>query len=396
MKKVLFVVDERKLGGVSILLESILNNLDNKNLDITVLVLHNNGDRLENIQAKVIYGTPAFNIIDQDLKYLIKNFKLVSAIKKIVMSLRLKTDKIQKFILSQRNKLGVSNYDIEIAFKAGFCSAFVAYGNAKTKINWIHEDYATFNRTKRYENTFNKIFNKFDKHITVSNDAKKSFCDIYGCNDKTYVIENYIDTKSLLEKANEDVEEIVANSYKIDKDKLNLVALGRFCPEKGFYRIIQAFARLKEQGVELSNVHMYIIGYGEDEKKLNEDIIRLNLSENIDIINNSNLKWNPYAFMKQCDMYILSSTSESFGMVRVEALTLKLPVLTTNVANTEEILQNKYGLVVENSAEGVYQGLKEVITNGKLILSLKEKVKDYSYDEKNKEILERINRLLEE
>lgn len=393
MKKVLFVVDERKLGGVSILLESILNNLDNKNLDITVLVLHNNGDRLENIQAKVIYGTPAFNIIDQDLKYLIKNFKLVSAIKKIVMSLRLKFGKIDKFILRQRAKLNITGYDIEIAFKAGFCSAFVAYGDAKTKLNWIHEDYATYNKTKRYENTFKEIFDLMDKHITVSQDAKKSFCDIYGCEDKTYVIENYIDTKSLLEKANED---ITSNEYKIDKDKLNLVALGRFCPEKGFDRIIQAFARLKEQGLELSNVHMYIIGYGEDEKKLNEDKIRLNLSEYIDIINNGKFNWNPYAFMKECDMYVLSSTSESFGMVRVEALTLKLPVLTTNVANTEEILQNKYGLVVENSAEGVYQGLKEVITNKELVLSLKENVKDYSYDEKNGEILERINRLLEE
>lgn len=389
MKKVLFVVDERKLGGVSILLENILNNIANKNLDITVLVLHDNGDRLENINAKVIYGTKAFNIIDQDFKYLIKNLKLISAFKKIIMSYRLKTGKIHKVILKERRKLNITGYDTEIAFKSGFCSAFVAYGDAKRKVNWIHEDYATYNRTKRYENTFKKIFNLFDKHITVSKDAMNSFCNIYGNEEKTFVIENYIDTNVIFNKAKE------TSLILPDKNKLNLVALGRFCYEKGFDRIISAFNRLKEEQ-DISQVHMYIIGYGEDEKKLKEDINRLNLNNYIDIINNNELKGNPYAFMKMCDAYILSSRSESFGIVRVEALTLKLPVITTDVASSNELLQNRYGIIVENSDEGVYYGLKQIITNKPLVLNLKENVKDYSYDEKNNEILDMINTLLEE
>ncbi len=389
MKKVLFVVDERKLGGVSILLENIINNLDNANLDITVLVLHDNGDRLENVKAKVIYGNKAFNIIDQDIKYLIKNFKFVSAIKKIAMSLRLKCGNIGKFISKQRKKLNLSDYDIEIAFKAGFCSAFVAYGNTKRKINWIHEDYATYNKTKKYENTFKKIFNMFDKHITVSQDAKESFCDIYGNIDKTFIIENYIDTKTILEKANDEIQ------LDIDKSKLNLVALGRFCPEKGFDRIIDAFSKL-EESVDISNTHMYIIGYGDDEKRLNSDIKRLNLNKYIDIIDTNKIKINPYALMNICDLFVLSSRSESFGMVRVEALTLKLPVITTSVANAEELIQNKFGLVVESSKQGIYEGLKKVILDEDLVLKLKSNVKDYSYDNKNNEIIDQINKLLEE
>ena len=389
MKKVLFVVDERKLGGVSILLENILNNLDNKNLDITVLILHDNGDRLKNINAKIIYGTKAFNIIDQDLKDLIKKLKLISVIKKIIMSVRLKSGTIKGFILKQRKKLDLSGFDIEVAFKSGFCSAFVAYGDAKKKINWIHEDYATYNRTKRYENTFKNIFCAFDKHIAVSQDAMKSFCVIYGNEDKTLVIENYIDTKELQEKAK------CETTLNVDKNKLNIVSLGRFCIEKGYDRVIQAFSKLKDT-IDISHVHMYIIGCGEDENKLKADIKRLNLSEYIDIINSEKLKNNPYAFMKTCDLFLMSSRSESFGMVRVEALTLKLPVITTAVANTEELLQDRYGLVVENSTEGIYKGLKEIIQNEKIVLQLKENVKDYSYDMRNKEILANINKILEE
>ena len=390
MKKVLFVVDERKLGGVSILLEGILNNLNNKNLDITVLVLHNSGDRLENINAKVIYGTKAFNVVDQDLKCLLKSYKFLSALKKILISIRLKCGKIDKFILRQRRKMNISGYDTEIAFKSGFCSAFVAYGDAKRKYNWIHEDYATYNRTKRYENTFKQIFALFDKHITVSKDAKTSFCNIYGDEDKTFVIENYIDINTILEKAK------MPCPMNIDVNKLNMVALGRFCPEKGFDRIISAFSKMQESNIDISKAHMYIIGYGEDEKKLNDDINRLNLNEYIDIINNSKLSGNPYSFMKMCDMYVLASNSESFGMVRVEALTLKLPVITTDVANASDLLQDKYGIIVENSDDGIHQGLMQIITNEKLVSILKANVKNYSYEDKNIAILEDINKLLEE
>lgn len=394
MKKILFVVDERKLGGVSILLENILNNLDIAKYDIDILVLHNSGDSLSNINEKVniIYGPKSFEIIDQDLKSLLKEFKLGLAIKKICMSYRLKTGKIEQFIKCERNKMGLGEYDIEFAFKAGFCSAFVAYGNAKKKINWIHEDYATYNKTKRYENTFKEIFTKFDKHITVSEDAKKSFCRIYGNEQNTFVIENYIDTKTIIEKANKEKNK---NEFAIDKSKLNLVTLGRFCPEKGFERIINAIYLLKQE-MDISKIHVYIIGYGIYGEKLKKDITRLNLEDSIELIESSSINYSPYALMKECDLFILSSLSESFGMVRVEALTLGLPVITTNVAYTNDLIENKYGIVVENSEQGILDGIRQVVTNNKLAEELRKIVNGYSYDNNNKKILDKITKLLEE
>ncbi len=394
MKKILFVVDERKLGGVSILLENILNNLDITKLDIDILVLHNNGDRLENIhkQANIIYGPKSFEVIDQDIKSLLKKLNLGLALKKICMSYRLKTGKIDKFIKTQRNKMGLENYDVEIAFKAGFCSAFVAFGDAKQKINWIHEDYATYNKTKRYENTFKEIFNSFDKHITVSEDAKKSFCNIYGNEQNTFVIENYIDTNLVLEQAN---QQDVMDEMLIDKSKLNFVTLGRFCREKGFERIINAIYNLKQE-MDISMLHVYIIGYGEYGEKLKNEVTKLGLTQYIDILESNKLEASPYAIMKQCDLFILSSHSESFGMVRVEALSLGLPVITTDVAYTQELIENKYGIVVENSEQGIFNGIKLMLQDETLVEKLKLQVHDYSYSNKNKLILDKIEKLLEE
>lgn len=393
MKKILFVVDERKLGGVSILLENLLNNIDKSKYNIDVLVLHNNGDRLTNLgnNINIIYGSKEFDVIDQDIKKLLKKFKLSLALRKICMSYRLKTGKISAFILDARKSMGLDKYDTEIAFKAGFCSAFVAYGDADKKINWIHEDYATYNRTKRYEDTFKKIFNKFDVHITVSQDAKKSFCDIYGNDNKTMVIENYIDVKGILEYSK---NSLIVNDI-IDKNKLNFVTLGRFCREKGFERIINSVSKLKEE-IDISNIHVYIIGYGEYAQKLKNEIIRLNLQDTIDIIESNKINYSPYALMKLCDVFVLSSLSESFGMVRVEALSLGLPVITTDVAYTDELIQNKYGIIVENSALGIYEGIRKVVIDNGLLNQIKQNVNNYSYENKNKEILDKITKLLEE
>ena len=120
------------------------------------------------------------------------------------------------------------------------------------------------------------------------------------------------------------------------------------------------------------------------------------MRDNIDIIESDKINYSPYSLMNMCDMFILSSLSESFGMVRVEALSLGLPVITTDVAYTKELIEDKYGIVVENSEKGIYEGIKQAITDENLVINLKEKVKNYSYENKNKEILDKITKVLEE
>ena len=388
-KKILFVVDEKKLGGVSIVLENILNNLDLKLLDITVLVLHNNGNRLGNLnkQIKVIYGNKAFDIIDESFNSLLSSKKYIKALRKLLLSYKIKTGAIKRYIIKQRNKLDITGYDVEIAFKAGFCSLFVAYGDAKCKLNWIHEDYASYNMTKKYENTFKKVFAKFNHHIIVSSEAAKSFNNIYGFENKTKVIENYINEKQILENANE------TSKYVIDESKINIVTLGRFCNEKGYLRLIDAVNMLNKQDQE--KFELYILGSGHQEKEYIDKINEYNL-KNIHVINSTSLKENVYAFMKRCDAFIMSSLSESFGMVRIEALILGLPVITTNVANTKQMINENIGIVVENTTEGIYKGIECILQDKSYLNKLKQNVKGYSYEKQNEQIINEIQKMLEE
>ena len=390
MQKVLFVVDEKKLGGVSIVLENLLNNLDLTNLSVDVLVLHNNGASLTNLNDKihVIYGTKAFDVVDQDFKHLLKTGHIIKALRKCVLSYKMKTNNMKSFILAQREKMGLEHYDVEVAFKSGFCSFFVAYSNAKKKINWVHEDYETYNRTKKYENTFKGIFNMFDTHVVVSEKAAKSFNDIYHMESKTSVIENYINEKALKEQASKD-------DVKLDSSKINIVSLGRFCYEKGFDRIIEAIKILREK-LDVLNLKINILGYGELEDMLKQQVIASGLKGIVEIHSTTNMKDNPYAFVKASDIFVMASRSESFGMTRIESLILGTPVITTNVANSDKLIQSDYGIIVENTTQGLVSGIETLITNKELLTTLKENVKSYSYSKENKEILDNVQKLLEE
>ena len=194
MNKILIVNDERMTGGVSILLEDILNNLNSKE-KIDLLILHDNGDRLKNLPSNIniIYGTPFFNVVDLNIKEVIKTKKISLIIKKLYLVFLMKTGLIKNKIIKERKKMFTKPYDKEIAFKDGFCGLFTGYGDSKEKIQWIHTDYSKKDYLEKYRKLFIKVFNSFDKFIAVSNPVKVNFNNIYGQKEKTIVIYNLVD-----------------------------------------------------------------------------------------------------------------------------------------------------------------------------------------------------------
>ena len=135
-KKVLFVVDERQMGGVSAVLEDLLHLLDHEKFDVDVLVLHDRGDRLQNLPAnvRIFFGTPFFRAIDCSLKGALHNGDLGLLVHKLRLIFLMKTGRIAKKIMKERRKLLNSNYDVEVAFKDGFCALFSGYGDTPIKL----------------------------------------------------------------------------------------------------------------------------------------------------------------------------------------------------------------------------------------------------------------------
>ncbi len=84
-------------------------------------------------------------------------------------------------------------------------------------------------------------------------------------------------------------------------------------------------------------------------------------------------------------------------MVMMEAIILGKPMLTTNVSGADEMLDGgKYGMIVENSEEGLYQGMKAILSDPGLYqhyCRMADERKDYLSEEK---IMDQVEAILEE
>lgn len=383
MKKILVVTDDKSMGGVSILLEDILKNVSSK-IKIDLMILNNNGKCFENLpnNVNILYGTNFFDIIGIHLKRMVKNYQITKIIKKIYLIFLMKTGLIKYRIIRERKKLNLPKYDIEIAFKDGFASCFTGYGDSKEKVQWIHSDYSKVDYLKNYQKQYIKLFNLFTKVVAVSEPVKHNFNAIYGQKEKTIVINNLIDTDKIIKRSKE-------NTPKLSGAKLNIITVGRLHKDKNFDGLIKVIARLKDEGI-FKNMHLSIIGAGDEMDNLTSLINDLKLEKDVTLLGNQS---NPFQYLKSADLFVLSSKHESFGNVVIEALTLNVPVVSTKVATIHEMLTSDYGIIVENSNEGLYEGLKAVLTDTNKIKKFKENLKkNYTYD--NEKIIKDIEKLL--
>lgn len=77
---------------------------------------------------------------------------------------------------------------------------------------------------------------------------------------------------------------------------------------------------------------------------------------------------NPYQYVDKCDVFICSSFTEGLSTATIEALILGKAIVSTDVSGAREILgDSEYGLIVDNSNEGIYEGLKHLLDNKELI-----------------------------
>ncbi len=386
-KNVLFVVDERRMGGVSVLLEDMMNMIDLNKYNIDILSLHNNGEMLENLPKGVnlIFGTPYFDAVDFTYQEVIKKHNFNLLLKKIQIVFDMKTNNIGKRIIRERKKILNKKYDVEIAFKDGFTALFTGFGDSKKKVHWLHYEYKKTNPNEKYDALFKRVFQLFDEIVAVSNGVMEAFNALYNLEEKTHVIFNLVDTNKIMEKSREKCE------VKLNNEDLNFVSVGRLHPMKGYDRLIKVINRIKEEKKLPDNFMLRIYGNGSMLTELNELISKFQLDTHVKLMGQV---MNPFKYLKNSDLFILCSSYEPFGLVMVEAMATGVPVLATENSATSRIIDNKKnGYIVENSEHGLYTGLIYLFSHLDELDKYKKNLKNYKYD--NTKIIKQIEDVLD-
>lgn len=341
MKKILFGITSLTLGGAERVLVDLANELSKK-YEVTIMTIYAKGELKNQLSEKV-----KLKSLEQKSYLELSNFQ-----KHFGMPLKILLEKSRIY----KNKIK-GDYDVEIAFLEGPITRLFSTQNVKTKkIAWIHNDisqvFGKGIKAKLKKNLDEKIYSKFETLVFVSKDNLKNFEKTYpDIKNSKEVIYNYINKAQVIEKAKEEQKE------KFDTKFINFVTVARLVPQKGIDRLIKVHSKLLKDGL-FHNI--YVIGDGPEKEKLQELIKKENVDETFNLLGK---KENPYPYIKNADYFCLLSQFEGYGMVLEEAKILGKPIIITNTAAREAVENYGNAKIVENTEQGIYDGIKEIIKN---------------------------------
>lgn len=368
MKKLLFGAYSLDIGGIEKALVILVNKLQEKGYDITLVLEKKQGIFLNEIDPKI----KIIEYAPSNSKNKIQR-KIINLIKRI------------KFTLKNKNK-----YDFSASFATySLPASFVARTASKNCYLWGHADYLTLfdgNAEEMKEFFIERNYDKFKKIIFVSKEGKESFIKVFPeMKEKTMVCNNLIDADKILELSKEKIpEEDLLKINKLEntqKETTIFINVGRHQEkQKKLSRLIEAATMLKKDDM---NFKIIFIGDGPETEEYKKQVKNNQLENNIIFLGK---KQNPYPYFKIADCVVLTSDYEGYPVVFLESFILEKPIITTKVSDYKEV-ENKYGFVTEKDTKDIYEKMKNFILNG---FEIKEK---FDYKKYNEEILKKIEDL---
>lgn len=374
--KILFVMYNMEIGGTRRSLLNLLEKMVKAGVQCDLLLFSPYGDFMNQIPhgVRVLHGDILMQSIyatKQTLKkYAPSYLVLMKAVQKILKKVfgeKRFYDHVMRGYAKRHFKN--NDYDAVIAFQEGDCVKFATYVPSPCRLAWIHNDYGNLQGEQRGTPA---IFSKLDSILFVAEGTRRTFVEAYPqFADKMRVIPNILPQDRIRESASDDDAERIFT----DPNRIHIVSVGRVARQKAFERIPEVLDGL---GTLSQRIEWSVIGDGPDLPRLREELETKGLQDCVRFIGARN---NPFPLVRQADLYVLTSLYESQPMVVMEALTLGVPVLSTDFASVRELLGNKpFGVICENSVAGLTDSLRRLLESPKEIQSMQQSAKEYEYD----------------
>lgn len=370
MFKILFLIPNLSHGGAEHVLVNLVNNLNHDRYDITVKTLFNEGIYKQNLINEIKY------------EYCFKkHFRGNSSLFSIIPS-----KVLYKWLIGKK-------YDIVISFLEGPTAHIISgcpFSETK-KVYWIHTAFTEKNHFKVGFCTFKSALETYksaDRLVCVADTVRKRMEYLSGCNLKNSIIlYNTNETEKIKELSKEPITDI-----NFDNKIINVCSTGKIIEVKGYDRLIKVHKRLINEGYKH---HIYILGVGELQRQLERLLKENHLNDTFTFLG---FRTNPYKYLSKCDLFVCSSRREGFSTAVTESLIVGTPVVSTNVSGARELLgdNNEYGIVTENTDEGIYQGMKKILEDKDLRQYYSEKALERGKKFSKEETIMAVEKMFEE
>ena len=203
--------------------------------------------------------------------------------------------------------------------------------------------------------------NKSDIVTCVSKSLMEDTREFFGITKEIKVIPNFIDIDKYDKKHNLCERNMIA-----DGDEKIIVHVSNFRPLKRIQNVLEIFKKINEK----INSKLIMVGDGPDKKKAKEFLRKHDLRNKVIFLGKTN---QVDEILCSSDLFLLPSEKESFGLAALEAMALKVPVISTNagglkdlningnsgytsdVGDVDSMAQNAIKILTDNSLEKKYR-----------------------------------------
>lgn len=219
----------------------------------------------------------------------------------------------------------------------------------------LHNDYDAQQEDRgRYELLDSRRFSEFIERMSISRASHvfvlTSYLEEYAVRhgadrDNVHVFPHNIDLDTF-DSTPEGIDQ-VQTEYGLNPDYLSLVSVGRLVSQKDPHTLLEGYRRAKE---EVSDIELVIVGDGTlrgelEQKVLDEGIEGVTFTGFVDRSKVANL-------MAASDAFVLPTLYEGFGYVFIEAMAASLPIVTTDIPHTSDVVDESVAILVPPKSPG--------------------------------------------
>ena len=344
MKKISILSLHLGYGGIEKCVVNLANTLCRK-YDVEIAVCYKLYEKSAfdlDKRVKVKYLNNDLKPNHDTLRSALKSKNIIKIIKELAFSSKVlyyRKKTMVQYIKNTDSRVIISTRDIFNYWLSG-------YGrDGVLKIGWEHNH---FHENLKYADKVSNSAKSLDYLVLVSSELQKFYANrLRNSNCMCIYIPNSID-------------KLPENSAPLKSKRL--VSVGRLSPEKGYLDLLKIFNTLVKSKPDW---HLDIIGDGVERDKLKKYIEKNELNEKVTL---HGFQGKEYIdkILHDSSIYLMTSYTESFGIVLIEAMSHGIPCIAFDSAEgaREIINSGENGYLIKNrNQEAMIMKIKDLINN---------------------------------
>lgn len=357
MKKIAFLALHLGFGGAERAIVSEANFLVDK-YDVEIICAYKLYEKpafqVDN-RIKINYLSETIKPNKEELKLAIKNKNIVAIIREVCVSLQVLYHRKS----AMRKAIKVSDADIIISTRylyhklLGKCK--------KMNVITIAQEHNHHNGNEAYVKKMINSLNNIDYFMPVSRELTDFYAERLGQARCKYIPHS-------LEYLPDEVSEL---------SEPLIISIGRLSKEKGFVDLIDIFALVTQ---EYPQWKLHIVGEGDERRAIEGAIKEKNIEKNV-VLHGYQGREYINKLLQKSSIYIMTSYTESFGIVLIEAQSFGIPCVVFDSARgaLEIIKDQENGFIIANrDKEEMSAKIKQLIIDSNMRKQLGSNARDNS------------------